>query len=361
MKIKYQYAKDETGNLIDINNLEEKNRNNFKFFCIGCGNELIARIGKIKIRHFSHKKVETCSGETYLHLLGKQLFYDNYIECLNTNKPFEIEFYQKRICNHYEQDLGVKCELERNIERIDLTQYFDKISIEERKDSFIADIMLTSKSGKNKIFIEIAVTHLSTEKKINSKYRIIEIKIDSEEDFEPIKRKFLSEINSKIEIKNFKTKQINCNGDCKETHNLLTLDKEGRCLLKQLNLKQIKRHLEIDKEKIAKYEISEHNSYESYYNSIKFITAVATFAKENFKIRNCFICRYHAHNDTWWLEDGVNNVPIFCKFLKIRCNSNQAVTCTYFKLEKNYMDEILNGQQEDENEITDNEQNLDNE
>jgi len=233
--IKYQYAKDKNGNLIDINNLNEKNRNNVSYFCIGCGNELIARLGKIKVHHFSHKKEVNCSGETYLHLLGKQLLYDNYLECLKTNVPFNIEFYQKRVCNHYEQDLGVKCNLEKSIVKFDLTQHFDKISIEEREGSFIADIMLTSKSGKDKIFIEIAVTHLSTEQKLNSKYRIIEINIDSEEDFEPIKSKLLSINNSKIKFKNFKTKQINCNGNCENIYNFLTLDKEGRCLLKQLN------------------------------------------------------------------------------------------------------------------------------
>jgi len=206
--IKYQYAKDKNGNLIDINNLNKKNRNQVSYFCIGCSNELIARLGKIKVHHFSHKKEVNCSGETYLHLLGKQLFYDNYLECLKTNAPFNIEFYQKRVCNHYEQDLDVKCKLEKSVVKFDLTQHFDKISIEEREGSFIADIMLTSKSEKDKIFIEIAVTHLSAEQKLNSKYRIIEITVDSEEDFEPIKSKYLSINNSKIKFKNFKTNKL---------------------------------------------------------------------------------------------------------------------------------------------------------
>jgi hypothetical protein len=54
--IKYQYAKDENEKLIEINSLNEENRGNSKFFCIGCGNELIARLGKIKAHHFAHKK-----------------------------------------------------------------------------------------------------------------------------------------------------------------------------------------------------------------------------------------------------------------------------------------------------------------
>jgi len=57
------------------------------------------------------------------------------------------------------------------------------------------------------------------------------------------------------------------------------------------------------------------------------------------KVRNCFICRYHAENNSWIYED-TTGVPIFCKFLKTKCNSNQAVTCKYFKLENKYIDEL---------------------
>ena len=328
--IKYKYAKDEKENLVDICSLNDDNRYDFKFFCISCENELIARLGKIKIHHFAHKKVVNCSVETYLHSVGKRLFYDNYIESLKTKTPFYIEFYQKRIWNHYEQDFGIKCKLEKSFERIDLTQYFDKISVEEREGSFIADILLTSKSGKDKIFVEIAVTHLSTEQKLNSKYRIIEIKIDSEEDFEPIKIKVLRQSNPKIKFKNFKTKQINCNGNCEKTYNFLTLDKDGRCLLKSFNLNQIKKYIETNKEKIAKYKIQEDKISDFGFGFV-FSCGVANFAKENYKIKNCLICRYHALNE--YNDDGKN--PIFCKFLKIICNSNKAVICEYFKLEKN--------------------------
>jgi len=346
--IKYQYAKDESGKLIDINSLDETNRQINKFICVGCGNELIPRLGKVKIHHFAHKKVVTCSGETYLHLLGKQLFYDNFVECLKFQKPFYIEIYQKRTCNHYEKDFGLKCKLDKSLTRFDLTKHFDKISIEAREGSFIADIMLTSNSGKDNVFIEIAVTHLSSEAKLNSKYRIIEIEIETEDDFEPIKRKILSIKDSKIKFKNFKTNEIItsiCNGNCEKEYNFFTLDKDGRCLLKQKNLKQIKNHLAIANDKIVKYQITKDAGY---YPDI-FKTGVATYAKENLKVRNCFICRYHAENNSWSYED-TTGVPIFCKFLKIKCNSNQAVTCEYFEFENKYIDELYKTGQQIESE-----------
>jgi hypothetical protein len=339
--IKYQYAKDDNEKLIDIDSLNDENRNRSKFFCIGCGNELIARLGKIKVHHFAHKKVVTCSGETYLHLLGKQLFFENYTDCLNKQKPFAIEIYQKRNCNHYENELGLKCKLPKTTTKFDLTQFFDKISVETREGSFIADILLTSKNSNDKVFVEIAVTHLSTEQKLNSNYRIIELEIENEEDFEPIKRKYLSVKDSKVKFKNFKTREINasiCNGVCQTDYNFLTLDKDGRCLLKQKNLRQIKSRLATEKEKIVNYEISKDSGHN--YSEI-FKTGVATYAQQNLKVKNCFICRYHAENNSWNYYEDTTGVPIFCKFLKIKCNSNQAVSCEYFKLEKNYVDDIL--------------------
>ncbi len=206
---------------------------------------------------------------------------------------------------------------------------------------------MTSKSGKDKIFVEIAVTHFSTEQKINSKYRIIEINAKNEEDFEPIKSKCLSINNSNVKFKNFKAETINCDGNCKNPHIFLILDKEGKCLLKpSLNLKQIKECLAKNGENIAEYKILTND--DCGYSRI-FINAVATFAQENCKIKNCFICRYHADNTS--LYDDTKDVPIFCKSLKVKCNSNKAVTCERFRKEESYVKEILQGTQEYENEI----------
>jgi|GEM_PF-515300 Competence protein len=351
MLIKYQFAKDEKGKLIDINDLDVNDRDDFKFYCVGCGNELIAKLGKIKIHHFAHKKVVACSGETYLHTLGKQLFYDNFTECLTNKKPFFIEIYQKKICIHYEQEFGIKCKLSRSVTKFDLTKYFDKISIETREGSFVADVMLTSKSEKDKVFVEIAVTHLSTEEKLNSNYRIIEIEIANEEDFAPIRKKSLSVYDSKVKFRNFHTKETCasiCDGNCSVLHNFLTLDNEGRCLLKQCNLKQIKSILTKQKDRIVTYQIIKIDG-RSYFKVFK--TAIATFAEKNLKIKNCYICRYHADNNSNHFFEDTRRVPIFCKFLKVKCNSNHAVSCNYFRLEYNYVSEIIQEQQEDEIEL----------
>ena len=88
--IKYQYAKNSSGELVDIN-IINKDCNNEKYFCIACKQELIPKLGDKRIHHFAHK-IDTynCSKETYLHELGKKIFYEIYLQCLNTNEPFYI-------------------------------------------------------------------------------------------------------------------------------------------------------------------------------------------------------------------------------------------------------------------------------
>jgi competence CoiA-like predicted nuclease len=63
------------------------------FICLGCDNILIAKVnGKIKQPHFAHKSIQECNGETYLHRLGKQVFFEVYQKCLEENEPFILLF-----------------------------------------------------------------------------------------------------------------------------------------------------------------------------------------------------------------------------------------------------------------------------
>ena len=319
--IKYQYAKDDNEKLIDIDSLNDENRNRSKFFCIGCGNELIARLGKIKVHHFAHKKVVTCSGETYLHLLGKQLFFENYTDCLNKQKPFAIEIYQKR----NDKDIVVcsfSCMSEAPAK--DLMNFFEK------GYPYVLDADVTSgeqTDGTYKVFVEI-------ERHKDVPTQVLEM-LDGVGKLANIdKFKFRY-------YKSFKSQDAqmeNISATVPLDKSALTLDKDGRCLLKQKNLRQIKSRLATEKEKIVNYEISKDSGHN--YSEI-FKTGVATYAQQNLKVKNCFICRYHAENNSWNYYEDTTGVPIFCKFLKIKCNSNQAVSCEYFKLEKNYVDDIL--------------------
>lgn len=337
--IKYKYAQDKCKKLIDIHSLNEENRNNSKYFCLSCNNELIPRLGKIKEYHFAHKKVVTCSGETYLHVLGKKLFYENYKNCLDDGKSFFIEFYQNHTCNHYEQQFQKVCKLGKTINKYDLTRSFNKIYIEQREGSFIPDVMLESEATKEKIFIEIAVTHISSDSKVLSNYRIIEFDVEDEIDFNPMKERHLSLSNPQIIFRNFKIKEIIgsiCKGNCEKQYNFFTLDKDGRALLNRSNLKRISLILKAKKEQINWYKIGYDcgGEYGLLYKHL-----IAKCASEEKKVNNCFICRYHADNQS--VYENTRGVPIFCKFLKIKCNSNKAVECEYYKPDNKYIFEFL--------------------
>jgi len=89
--IKYQYAENSSGNLININAITKNARYCDKYFCLDCKQELIPRLGDKRIHHFCHKNdTHSCSKETYLHELGKKIFYETYLESLKNKEPFYI-------------------------------------------------------------------------------------------------------------------------------------------------------------------------------------------------------------------------------------------------------------------------------
>jgi len=331
--IKYQYAKNREEELVSINSVNKNMCE--KYFCISCQEELIPKIGKIRSRHFAHKNIKTvCSTETYLHVLGKIMFHDVYKKCIDNNEPFYIEVKQEKKCNCYEDILNKTCKWEV-FENIDITKYFDKILYEKRIDGFIPDLCLSNEK-KDMIFVEIAVTHKVTDKKETSKHRIIEIQIETEEDLQIITNRLFSQKNDKIKFINFKTKTITgniCDGNCDKMFHYLFLDKNGKVLLKQKNLKEISNLVSFNKNNLQAYHV-EDIEYSDYGNIYK--KFVAQCAIKNLNVRNCFICRYHA------LNEGYNLGSIFCKFLKKACASNEAVECEYFKKERKYMEEIMN-------------------
>jgi len=72
-RIKYQYANNGSGKLVNINEIDDNYTG--KYFCLICGQELIAKKGNERIHHFAHKNdTNNCSKETYLHELGKSCF-----------------------------------------------------------------------------------------------------------------------------------------------------------------------------------------------------------------------------------------------------------------------------------------------
>lgn len=336
--IKYKFAYDSLENITNISSLTKSDRpKKYKFICLNCGNEMVPALGEKRVKHFRHKaNIEiNCSSETYLHKLTKLKFHETYQNCLDNNKPFNIKILINRICNHYENEFLITCNLKSEFLEFDLTKYFRYVYLETKENSFIPDILLETEKG-TKIFFEVFVTHSSEAKKINSDYRIIEFKVDSEEDIKTIESCFLEESN-KIKFYNFKALpkfEDWCNGECpsviphakEDTHfYAFVVYKDGGSRLICESLEEIEK-LKSDKINILYLKFINLNlEYISgYHRSVIYKQEVIESYLKKIKIKNCFLCRYHAQNK-------YSEEPIFCKFLKIACISNEATDCQYFR------------------------------
>lgn len=186
-EIKYQYSLDENGELVNIKSLTSENRYLHTYRCLGCGNTLLPRaIGSVKRRpHFYHKEQIDCSGETYLHKLGKRIIRERFYN----SEHFVISYPVTIACNNTACVLrNERCE-ERNLAHdIDLKEIYDTCEEEVSINGFVADLLLTSSKKTNipPILIEICVSHACEVEKRNSGLKIIEIKIKNESDFDKI-------------------------------------------------------------------------------------------------------------------------------------------------------------------------------
>lgn len=325
--IKYQYALGKNGNLIDVKKLTaDTRRTNAPYICCGCEKELIANLGIKKAKHFSHKTAGDCTKETYLHKLGKAVFYTEYTDCLENNKPFIFSIRLSATCNYYQSQLGGVCK--KTIQhKYDLTKVFKVIEEEKQVDDFRPDILLSSKDGTQKIFIEIAVTHKCEQTKIDSGFRIIELMIDDEEGVEIIKNHILNEFDNQITTYNINKKHVTkniCNGDCSKSVSVFVVYTNGKCRLLQLSPKDALNSNFGGKVKYSKLigltEKNSHTPAETYIKNIRDVHF------KHMKLNNCYLCKYHGLG----LEDA-----IFCKTYKKSCKSNESVDCDRFRSFRN--------------------------
>lgn len=187
--ITHNFAKNSKGQRVDIGELNHHNKDQ-KYTCIGCEKVMIPCLGEVKQHYFRHKIVGECSGETYLHRLGKMTFKEVYEDCLKNEVPYNFQFETLKICERDGEDLGWTCSSHKEVVRDDLTKQFLRLELEKRDGEFIPDIQLIGEYDEI-IYIEIAVTHKSEEEKQISGKKIIEFLIESESDIKHIESKLI--------------------------------------------------------------------------------------------------------------------------------------------------------------------------
>ena len=175
--VKYKNALGKNGSPINIEKIDKNDRySNAPYYCFGCGNELVANLGEIKAKHFSHKSDVNCNSETYRHKFAVASFYEMYKDCLKTKTPFHYKFEEPVSCSYFEYLTGNKCKKEI-MTNYDLTKQFTVIEKEALYEGFRPDVLLSNNDKSEVIFVEMAVTHKCEKEKIEFGKRIIEITI----------------------------------------------------------------------------------------------------------------------------------------------------------------------------------------
>lgn len=205
MEIKYCYARDINGKLVNINEA----LHGVAYYCPQCGNEMIPKKGVINAHHFAHKVECSCNGESYLHKVAKEIFkkiYDQSSEFIleyrtPTNCPYQLNSKSCEFTNN-------KCySTDTTTRKLNLKNIFDQCRIEEpiNNGQFYADILLrnSSETSGKVLLIEFYHTHKCSIDKLNSGYPIVEIRIDNEKDLIKSNRIVL---NDKVSLHGFKTK-----------------------------------------------------------------------------------------------------------------------------------------------------------
>ena len=333
---KYKFALNSKNQTISADDIAHKPVDDI-YHCLGCGNELTAKVnGHTKQPHFAHKIQIECSGETYLHNLGKQTFYQTYVRCLEDNEPFNISLISTKVCRKYKPLLLTNCELGNTEKTYDLTDYYREIKIEKKDGNFIPDVTLCSSSNPaEKIYIEIAVTHFMSEEKESSGNRIIEIPLDDESDVEKISKAHLTSKDAMFIGFNQSTTAIadnECTCSNKKYYAFFVFT-SGKAILQYSSLAAHYDYMNRNKGTIIYSNIiKDHKSKDdeifnsTEHNGILFIEQVKLADERGIKIKNCFLCRYQGEN---WDYD--RQYPIFCRGKKIKCQSNQAAKCDWYK------------------------------
>ncbi len=325
--IKYRYAYDKNEEVVDASLIIKREL----YVCISCGNVLIFKKGT-RTPHFAHKNLsEKCSRETYLHKLAKKKFVLEYNKALHDKNPFFLEYNSNDICNSLHSKTKLNCNLGVRKKRFDLTKRFHIIEEEKRDGVFTPDILLTD-GKKDRIYIEIRVTHKSDEKKISSGIKIIEFNIEEESDCDIFVLQKIPLQHKKIERFNFKENDVVdnfCNGNCLLRHKVFCVYKSGKSICKNFSLSEYAD----ERNKFVYSEIlySTTHKKDPFCSDMFFKKVIESYRNE-VPIKNCIFCRYHS-------VDPNSSGQIFCKFLKKRNTSNYAADCNYYKPDSKVLSE----------------------
>lgn len=342
------YALDEHGRLVHIDDVP--NGKACKCVCPACKGALQAKNkGEHRIHHFAHQSGVDCptAYETCLHLLAKEKIQRAFYEA----SEFTISFFYNSCCKNLPQCPYVRygtCTQE-SVKTFNLKDFYDTCEQEIKYCDINrrSDLKFSSSKfpDRDPIYIEIYVTHASDSEKLHSGNKIIEIKIDSEEEIEDLIRNGIVEDCSceetpyknhvpKVSFWGFKNKDYNLENLSTEIEfSRYILYKSGKyqCRQECCMCNQLKK-------------IYKHSLYEICFH-IPVAFGLHEIAKwmgfRKYGLKNCLICKHYV--------DAYNGTGKLCKLYKILGipqyephDNARAQTCTSFELNVDEMKHCLN-------------------
>lgn len=297
-KIKYSYCLNENNELVHISGVTVEDRLHHTYYCLECGQNMVAKIGKIKKPHFAHAKDTACDGESYLHKLAKRRIREKFmssesfpltlvcrhVPCKDSS---QCKFYDKFYCIDYEVPI------ERDLKKFNGNVVYDTCREEVNVGEFRPDLLLTGPIEKlGVLFIEIFKTHASEEPKLNSEYKIIETKqINCEEDIDDIiNRGFVEGENCWTHNLSPKLPSIRLNN--KPVYRFILF--KDSATFKYVNCTKLNHYIYKNSVKELnvrrEIEISDINHFNSYQKCLVYLR------KKGLEIRNCHLCKYYKYN-----------------------------------------------------------------
>lgn len=323
----YRYAVGNNGLIVDIFSLTPDSREKFSpYFCASCKSKMGTRMGEKNVWHFYHVSDKVnCSHETYLHSTAKELFAEKFRDCVSKKEPFILVLPTEIRCIKYKDMINSDslCSYTKETE-CDLTQTYSTVAIEKRHNGFIPDILLTSADGKEFLYVEMAVTHRSDDKKIKNGEKIVELRLKSEEDLLGIKSKRIDTFLPNIEAYNFQKEvtETECFLECTKEISIFMVLKNQLCTrsnIKMHELEEVVKRVDlqcyiIDKDPSTGRDQYEHNIFSS--------------SEQGAKIANCNLCEHAKGQGTGLLNCNVRNKRVL---------QNDALGCANYIINRSHV------------------------
>ena len=329
------YAVSRSGVLVHINQAHYSNED---CYCIHCGCHLIQKCGNVRRWHFAHDwrtadEQKDCSYESYLHSYAKLRLKQWFEESNSLIIRYEKSIYCKSLKHCFWRDpFKDSCKIVKS-ESCDLKGWLDTCEVEKELQVngkfFRPDLLWYDKNHPNRrIFIEINVTHECSEKKKNSKERIIEFDVHSEEDVDNIINNDIVESDS-IRFYGFKSAEPDKSGLIKPLYHLKkfllynrgTVFANNSCTCQDYHSRR----------RSSRFEMSVEN--QNLEIDLFYLYGLVEARNRGIQVPNCYLCKHHKYDS--------ENKCIHCIARSSEVEKgSQAVTCSDYEFEESHCTRI---------------------